>query len=361
MLCSSCFARQRIPPPVTNEKIEEAQAMGQIYELRTSEKIKEYKETVPVYCQLCRTLMYGSVERIGAYLTCPDCGTKTQIRPLLEERRQEKKDRRQETGDRRQGGTDGREGGEERRSGTDRRQGADRRQEMGMMSMSPQITPVASILSSDSTKLNVRYGIYGGAFDPIHLGHLLLAEHCLRQAKLDRVIFVPTGASPHRSGKENYRASAGDRLNMIESAIVGCDEFLVSRYEIEQQRTSYTVETLQYFHRTFTLVEPQFFLLMGADMFNDLPNWREAGEICKLALPLVVTRPESPPPYFAALGGIVSADRLEKIRQSVVTMPQIGISSTQIRNRIAAGQSVRFQVPRSVESYIASRKLYQQS
>jgi len=202
--------------------------------------------------------------------------------------------------------------------------------------------------------------MYAEPFNTNHLGHLLLAEHCLRQAKLDRVIFVPTGTSPHRSGKESYRASAEDRLGMIESAIVGCDEFLVSRYEVDQQKTSYTVETLQYFQRTFTLVEPKFFLLMGADMFNDLPNWREAGEICKLALPLVVTRPESPPPYFAALGGIVSADRLDEIRQSAVVMPQIGISSTQIRSRIAAGQSVRFQVPRSVESYIASRRLYRQ-
>jgi len=84
MLCPSCFTRQRIPPPVTNEKIEEAQAADQIYGLRTGEKIKEYKETIPVYCQLCHTLMYASVERIGSYLTCPDCGTKTQVRPDLE-------------------------------------------------------------------------------------------------------------------------------------------------------------------------------------------------------------------------------------------------------------------------------------
>ena len=206
----------------------------------------------------------------------------------------------------------------------------------------------------------IRYGIYGGAFDPIHFGHLLLAESCLRRAKLDRVFFVPTGMSPHCSGKESYRASAEDRLSMVESAIMGCDEFLASRYEIDQQEISYTVETLQYFHRTFTLVEPQFFLLMGADMFNDLPNWHEAGEICKLALPLVVSRPEIPPPYFAALGGIVAVDRLEEIRHSAVAMPQISISSTQIRNQVAAGESIRFQVPRSVESYIAARQLYRQ-
>jgi nicotinate-nucleotide adenylyltransferase len=203
-----------------------------------------------------------------------------------------------------------------------------------------------------------RYGIYGGSFDPIHIGHLLLAESCLRQAKLDRIFFVPTGVSPHRSGKDNYRASAEDRYNMIESAIVGYDEFMISRYEIDRQETNYTVETLQYFHRSFTLVEPHFFLLLGADMFNDLPNWHEAGEICKLALPLVAARPETPPPYFAALSGIASADRIDEIRQSAVMMPQIGISSTQIRQRVAAGESIRFQVPRGVESYIAAHQLY---
>jgi len=204
----------------------------------------------------------------------------------------------------------------------------------------------------------VRYGIYGGAFDPIHYGHLLLAESCLRQAKLDRVFFVPTGTSPHRAGKDNYRASPEDRFNMIEEAITGYDDFMVSRYEIDRQEISYTVETLQYFHRTFSLIEPQFFLLMGADMFNDMPNWHEVGEICKLALPLVVMRPETPSPYFAGLSGMVSVDRLEEIHQSAVKMPQIGISSTQIRSRIAAEESIRFQVPRSVEAYIASRQLY---
>ena len=205
----------------------------------------------------------------------------------------------------------------------------------------------------------VRYGIYGGAFDPLHIGHLLLAETCLCQAKLDRVFFVPTGSSPHRSGKESYHASAENRLNMLESAIVGYEEFMVSRYEIDKQEPSYTVETLQYFHRSFALVEPQFFFLMGADMFNDLPNWRDASEICNLALPLVVMRPNTPAPYFDALSSITSADRLEEIRRSAVTMPQIGISSTLIRNRVAAGESIRFQVPRSVESYIAAHSLYQ--
>ena len=81
MLCPSCFARLRIPPPKTNEKIEKAQAADQIYEVHAQEKIKEYKETIPIYCPICHTLMYASPERIGSYITCPDCGTKTLIRP----------------------------------------------------------------------------------------------------------------------------------------------------------------------------------------------------------------------------------------------------------------------------------------
>ena len=85
LLCPSCFTRLRIPPPKTNEKIKAAQATDQIYELRTgeeSEKGKKYNDTIPVYCKVCRTLMYAPAERIGQFLVCPDCGTKTQIRPV---------------------------------------------------------------------------------------------------------------------------------------------------------------------------------------------------------------------------------------------------------------------------------------
>jgi nicotinate-nucleotide adenylyltransferase len=204
----------------------------------------------------------------------------------------------------------------------------------------------------------MRYGIFGGAFDPIHLGHLLLAESCLCQLDLDRIVFVPTGISPHRSGKGTYYASGEDRFNMIELAIIGCEEFLVSRCEIDRKEPSYTIETLRYFKKTFTLVEPELFLLMGADMFNDLPNWRDVDEICRLAVPLVTHRPNSPLPYFEALNSFLSQECQEKIRNNIIQMPQVELSSTYIRNKIAEGKSVRFQVPRNVEAYIKSHHLY---
>jgi len=83
VLCPCCFTWLRVPPPKTNEKIEAAQAANQIYGLRTTDEAKEYKDTIPVYCKLCRTLMYAAPERIGSFQTCPDCGTKTQVRPVL--------------------------------------------------------------------------------------------------------------------------------------------------------------------------------------------------------------------------------------------------------------------------------------
>jgi len=84
MLCPSCFSRLRIPPPKTNEKIEQAEAANQIYGMHDSGIVKEYNETIPVYCSLCHTLMYAAPERIGSFITCPDCGTKTQVRPVLQ-------------------------------------------------------------------------------------------------------------------------------------------------------------------------------------------------------------------------------------------------------------------------------------
>lgn len=204
----------------------------------------------------------------------------------------------------------------------------------------------------------MRYGIFGGAFDPIHFGHLLLAESCLRQADLDRIVFVPTGISPHRSGKGNYHASGEDRFNMIELAILGCEEFLVSRCEIDRQEASYTIETLRYFKKTFTLVEPELFLLMGSDMFNDLPNWRDVDEIFHLAIPLAAHRSDSPLPYFEALNNFLPQELLEKIQNNVIQMPQIGLSSTYIRNKISNSESIRFLVPKNVETYIKSHHLY---
>ncbi len=200
----------------------------------------------------------------------------------------------------------------------------------------------------------MRYGIYGGSFDPVHWGHLLLAETCLRKVSLDRVVFVPSGISPHRA--KSQQTSGELRAEMIELAIAGCDEFMVSRFEIERDKTSYTVETVRHFRDS--LLDAELFLLVGADMYYDLPNWYAAGEILNTVIPVGVYRPGGPPPHPEAFQNLVSPDRLELFRRHVVKMPQIEISSTMIREAVANGESVRFLLPRSVEALIRSHRLY---
>ncbi|MGL4942001.1 MAG: nicotinate-nucleotide adenylyltransferase [Thermoguttaceae bacterium] len=205
----------------------------------------------------------------------------------------------------------------------------------------------------------MNYGIFGGSFDPIHIGHLILAETCREVCRLDRVVFVPTGVSPHRQGKSQYHASAAHRVAMVELAIAGNDAFIVNRYEAERQEVSYTAGTLQHFHEIFSQAE--LFLILGSDMLADLPNWKDPAAICNLATLVTTYRFGFSPPYFDALASFTTAERLERFRNHVVAMPQLEVSSTQIRSLIAERRSIRFLTPRAVESYIAHHKLYTES
>ena len=201
----------------------------------------------------------------------------------------------------------------------------------------------------------MKIGIYGGSFDPIHFGHLLLAETCLREGALDRIIFVPTGVAPHKPGRAF--ADAEDRLEMIHLAISGCDEFSTSRFEMESQaERNYTVDTLKHFRET--LPGAELYLILGADMFNDLPHWKSVAEICQIAIPIVAARPNSADPCYEALSPFVSPNRLEFFRAFQVPMPLVDISSTRIRKLIAEGKGCRFQTPQAVETYIAEHRLY---
>jgi nicotinate-nucleotide adenylyltransferase len=200
----------------------------------------------------------------------------------------------------------------------------------------------------------MRIGVFGGSFDPVHLGHLRLADCCWRQARLDRVEFVPAAEQPHKpSGPV---ASEVDRVAMLRLATSGRPAFGVSTLEIDRGGVSYTVDTL----RQIGSQNPgaELFFPMGADSLADLPSWREPDEICRLATPLVVWRAESPPPDFEGLRPFVSVTRLAEIRAAQVQMPATPISSSQIRQLIAEGGAWQSLVPASVADYIVSRRLY---
>lgn len=202
----------------------------------------------------------------------------------------------------------------------------------------------------------MRYGIFGGGFDPIHLGHLLLAESCRESFALDRILFVPTGVSPHRQSKLAFQASTEHRLEMLELAIGPYEEYSLCHFETDRKETSYTVETLRHLHET--LLDPEMFLILGADMFNDLPHWKEPGEILRLAEPIIAQRPGFPPPFFEGLTSLISPTRLDGFRRHVIPMPQFDVSSSRLRTRVREGKSIRFQTPRPVEAYIHSHGLY---
>jgi nicotinate-nucleotide adenylyltransferase len=203
----------------------------------------------------------------------------------------------------------------------------------------------------------MRLGILGGSFDPVHYGHLLLADCAREQLCLDEVWLIPAAVSPFKVGREQAPAKA--RLEMLELALASSESLRASSLEIDRGGISYTVETLAAIAGQH--VSAALFLLMGADALRDLPTWREPVRICDLATPAVVSRGGSPPPDFSGLAAIVTRERLDEIRAAHVQMPLIELSSTDLRTRAAAGKSLRYRTPRAVEKYIETHRLYQAS
>ena len=196
----------------------------------------------------------------------------------------------------------------------------------------------------------MRLGIYGGTFDPIHYGHLLLAERCREELQLDEVWFIPAGNPPHKQVRVMTPARA--RAEMVEFAVSGFPEFRVSRIEMERGGPSYTVQTLE----QIRAADPsrELFLLMGADSIAELVTWKDPARILELSQVVAVNRADGPPDLSSL------SDLLQQTRRTVRTieMPAMGVSASEIRSRVAHKQSIRFLTPRPVEMYIRQHKLY---
>lgn len=199
----------------------------------------------------------------------------------------------------------------------------------------------------------MRIGIFGGTFDPIHTGHLILAEQCRDQAGLDEIWFLPSYHPPHKAAAAITRFE--QRCDMIELATAGNLAFRVERIERELPPPSYTSETLAELRRRHP--GHSYYLLMGSDQLPDLPLWHEPEKIIERAELVVVPRP-----------GILlwTAERLatalripaEAVRMRLAACPMIEIASRELRRSLADGLSVRYLVPRAVEEYIRQRNLY---
>lgn len=183
----------------------------------------------------------------------------------------------------------------------------------------------------------MRLGIFGGTFDPVHHGHLILARAAREELGLDRVVFIPAGQSPHKT--DHKPATAQDRLAMLQLALTGEDGFEVDDLELHRPPPSYTVETLR--HLASSRPNDEIILLLGADNVANFETWREPDEIRRLSQIALLDRTNHAIP-----------DNHPVVRRS------IDISSTDIRNRISAGRSIRYLTPDSVCDYIRSKGLY---
>lgn len=200
-----------------------------------------------------------------------------------------------------------------------------------------------------------RIGVYGGTFDPIHIGHLIIAEHAREQLELDRVFFVPSGNPPHKAS--DRISSARQRLEMVQLAIAGNADFALCDFEVRRETVSFTVDTLR--HLSESQADAELFLLLGADNLHDLPRWRQPKEIAALAHLCFAGRPGIQLD-FSVLNDILSSEHAQDVRTHQLTAPLLEISSTQIRRRVSEGKSVRYLVPPPVHAYIQTEKLYQQ-
>lgn len=183
-----------------------------------------------------------------------------------------------------------------------------------------------------------KIGIFGGTFDPIHVGHLAIARAAVESVPLDKVIFVLAKRSPLK--ERPPVASEGDRLAMLERVVDDETKFGVSRIELDREGPSYTIDTLEALRD-----EGELYLILGSDALADFPRWRQAERIAQLAHLLVADRPGAPTPP-------------RNIPHTLFDAPRLDLSSRELRARAARGRSLRYLVPNVVWRYIEERGLY---
>jgi nicotinate-nucleotide adenylyltransferase len=201
-------------------------------------------------------------------------------------------------------------------------------------------------------------GIFGGTFDPIHVGHLAIAEEARQELALERVVFVPAGVPVHKPGRPV--SPAEDRLAMVAAAIADNPAFVVSRVEVDRPGPSYAVDTLEALVAEIHAAggRPDLVFILSSDAYAGLPTWRLPGRILELCRMAVLPRPGSDPIDPVAMARLVpGADR----RTIVLDGPCLAVSGSTIRARVAAGRSIRYLVPDAVIAYIGDHGLYRTS
>jgi nicotinate-nucleotide adenylyltransferase len=198
-------------------------------------------------------------------------------------------------------------------------------------------------------------GLLGGTFDPIHYGHLVIAEEVVAVLHLDEMVFIPAGQPPHKSG--DSVTAVEHRVAMLELAIASNSYFAISLVDVKRSGPSYTVETLQRLREEWGTNVALYFVI-GWDSLEELPLWYDPIGILEQLTYLVAVRR---PGYVEEPGYIEQLEaRLPGIKQRllVIPVPQLAISATELRQRVAEGRPIKYQTPEAVERYITEHNLY---
>jgi len=197
-----------------------------------------------------------------------------------------------------------------------------------------------------------KLGILGGTFDPVHLGHIIIAQDLREKLKLDKVVFIPARCAPHKRRKKS--APPAHRLAMLRAALKGYEGLAVSDIEIRRRGASYTIDTIRRIADTGARIT--FFT--GSDSIEYLPKWREIDAIVKECGFILMKRPGFDLEKLEEIKGELRPATFRAIKKSAINIRRIEISSTEIRRRIRRGQDISHLVPSSVAGYISAKRLY---
>ena len=211
------------------------------------------------------------------------------------------------------------------------------------------------ILADNNDQCRIRIGILGGTFNPIHMGHLIMAEEVCKHHHLSKIIFIPAYIPPHKY--VNDLAEAHHRHQMIKAAISGISKFEVSDLEIMREGKSYTIDTIQQILNHYG-EDSEIFLIMGADSLNELELWKNIKKLSQLCHFVIVNRPGFKTEASARLVEIIGSANILDMERLRIEIAPVDISSTNIRKRLNGGVEINGLVPECVEAYIKEHGLY---
>jgi nicotinate-nucleotide adenylyltransferase len=197
--------------------------------------------------------------------------------------------------------------------------------------------------------------LFGGSFDPLHNGHLIVSRHIAEQLGLARIVLIPSAAPPHKLDRALTPAS--HRLAMCRAVAAEDPQFEVSDCEVGRPGPNYTIHTIEHF-RTTARGKAEYCWLIGMDSLSELSTWHRADELVDACTIITAARPGFAAPDDAVLAGRFSPQQIARLRRHIAASPRIDISGTDIRARGAAGRSIRYLVPEPVRRYIADHGLY---